>query len=77
MEITKFSAHMFLQRKNKDRTVESHINELLDRLEFYLFPVWEYLPLNVPRSCHFIVQFLIIPSFCEVSLRKQFKKTPG
>ncbi len=42
-----------------------------------LFAVWEYLPLNVPRSCHFIVQFLIIPSFCEVSLRKQFQKTPG
>ncbi len=33
-KITKFSAQKFLQRKNKDRIVESHIKELLGLLEF-------------------------------------------
>ncbi len=77
MEITKVSAHMFLQRKTKDRPVGSYIKELLGHLEFHLFAVWEYRSLNVPRSSRFIIQFLIITSSCEVSLRKQFQKTPG
>ncbi len=40
-------------------------------------PVGEYLSLNVPCRRLCIVQFLFLPSSCEVSLRKQFKKTPG
>ncbi len=40
-------------------------------------PVGEYLSLNVPCRSLCIVQFLFLPSSCEVSLRKQFKKTPG
>ncbi len=40
-------------------------------------PVGEYLSLNVPYSSLFIVQFLFLPSSFEVSLRKQFQKTPG
>ncbi len=39
--------------------------------------VGEYLNLNVPCRSLCIVQFLFLPSSCEVSFRKQFKITPG
>ncbi len=35
-------------------------------------PVGEYLSLNVPCRSLCIVQFLFLPSYCDVSLRKQF-----
>ncbi len=31
---------------------------------------------NVPFGSLFVVQFLVLPSSCEVSSRKQFQKTP-
>ncbi len=40
-------------------------------------PVGEHLNLNVLCRSRCIVQFLFLPSSCEVSLRKQFKKIPG
>ncbi len=40
-------------------------------------PVGKFLSRNVPCSSLFIVQFLLLPSSCEVSLRKLFQKTPG
>ncbi len=40
-------------------------------------PVGEFLSRNVPCSSLFIVQILVLPSCCEVSLRKRFQRTPG
>ncbi len=80
-----FSALKFLQGKNKYRTVVGHIKELLGLLEFHLSvghseffrrlgSSWAAMFHAVGFS---IVQFLFLPSSCEISLRKPFKKTPG
>ncbi len=39
-------------------------------------PVGEFLSLNVPCTSLSIIQFLFLPSSCEVFLRKQLPKTP-
>ncbi len=62
-----------------------HIKELLGLLEFhpsvghfeFVRRLGESLSRKVPCSSLFIVKFLVLPSCCEVSLRKQFQKTPG
>ncbi len=42
-----------------------------------LFAGWGVPEPQCSMYCFFIVQFLFLPSSCEVSLRKRIKKTPG